>query len=104
MASKIAIISDEFKLILNNDYGLPPQNFFPTSPPIAKIELYDKKKDPLEKKNIAPQEKEMVQYLLQKIYKIHQVEARKIQTKEKEKEKEMDKEFEETLRALGYIR
>jgi len=104
MASKIAIISDEYKLILNNDFGLPPQNFFPTSPPMAKIELYDKKKDPQEKKNIAHQEKEMVQYLLQKIYKLHRVEAGKKQTTEKEKDKGMDRELEETLRALGYIR
>ena len=104
MASKIAINSGKFKLILNNDFGLPPEDFFPCPPPIAKVELYDLKKDPLENKNIAHQEKEMVQYLLKKIYEIHQAEAERKQKKEKEKDKRIDKELEETLRALGYIR
>ena len=100
LPSRIAISQNEFKLVLNNDFGLPPEQYFPCPPPIAQVELYDLKKDPQEKKNISREKIEMVQSLLKKIYELYEVEP----GKELLKSKEMDKELEEVLRALGYIR
>ncbi|MFQ6082103.1 MAG: sulfatase [Candidatus Aminicenantia bacterium] len=100
LPSRIAVNFNRFKLILNNDFGKPPEYFFPCPPPIAKAEFYDLKNDPVEKKNIVHQEKGMVQDLLKKIYKIYQLRPKKGQ----KKSKVLDKELEETLKALGYIR
>ena len=101
LPTKVAINLGEFKLILNNKFGMPPEHYLPIPAPIAKVELYDLKKDHPEKKNIAPQEKEVVQYLLKKIYELYPVGAEK---KGPKKEKELDTEMEEILKALGYIR
>jgi hypothetical protein len=97
---KIALIQNGYKLILNNDFGQPPETYLPVPPPIALVELYDIKNDPLEKNNIAPQNEDIVRDLVDKIYAIYESSA-----KEKvKKRKGLDKELEETMRALGYIR
>ncbi len=98
LPERVAINLNEYKLVLNNEYGNPPEKFFPCPPPIAKVELYNLKEDPLEKENIALQDKEMVQNLLKKIYETFLLRAEKGR-----KAKARDEEMEKTLRALGYI-
>jgi len=97
---KITLIRNGYKLILNNDFGQPPESYLPVPAPIALVELYDIKNDPLERNNIAPQNEDIVRDLIDKISAIYESHA-----KEKvKKRKGLDKELEETMRALGYIR
>ncbi len=97
---KITLIRNGYKLMLNNDFGQPPETYLPVPPPIALVELYDIKNDPLERNNIAPQNEDIVRDLIDKISAIYESSA-----KEKvKKRKGLNKELEETMRALGYIR
>jgi arylsulfatase A-like enzyme len=97
---KITLIRNGYKLMLNNDFGQPPETYLPVPPPIALVELYDIKNDPLERNNIAPQNEDIVRALIDKIYAIYESSAKETA----KKRKGLDKELEETMRALGYIR
>ncbi|NOR13136.1 MAG: sulfatase-like hydrolase/transferase [Candidatus Aminicenantes bacterium] len=97
---KITLIRNGYKLMLNNDFGQPPETYLPVPPPIALVELYDIKTDPLERNNIAPQNEDIVRALIDKIYAIYESSAKETA----KKRKGLDKELEETMRALGYIR
>jgi arylsulfatase A-like enzyme len=100
LPARIAVNFKGFKLILNRDYGHPPEHYLPVPPPIARIELYDMKNDPLERQNIADQNPKLVRELIDKIYVNHPIKS----DKAGKKKTTLDKDFEETLRALGYIR
>ena len=97
---RIALIQNGYKLIMNNDFGRSPEFYLPVPPPIAKFELYDMKKDPTEKHNLFDQKSAIIRDLLSKIPEIYQTQPEM----SKEKRKSRDKDFEETMRALGYIR
>ncbi len=97
---KITVIRNGYKLILNNDFGQPPEHYLPVPPPIAQVELYDIKNDPFERNNIAPENEGIVSDLIGKIYAVYESSTREAG----KKRKGMDKELEETMRALGYIR
>jgi arylsulfatase A-like enzyme len=97
---KVSLVKDRYKLILNNDFGQPPEFYLPVPPPIARVELYDIETDPFERNNIAPKNEGIVRDLIDKIYAAYESSAKK-STK---KRKGLDKDLEETMRALGYIR
>jgi arylsulfatase A-like enzyme len=97
---KIALFQNGYKLIMNNDFGRPPEFYLPVPPPIAKFELYDMKKDPTETHNLFDQKSAIIRDLISKIPGIYQAQPEM----SKEKRKSRDKDFEETMRALGYIR
>lgn len=97
LPARITMNSDKFKLILNNDFGHPPEFYLPPPPPIAKVELYDLENDPLENRNIALQKQELVQKMLKALLRAYPLKRGKAD------EKGMQKELERTLKALGYI-
>lgn len=97
---KIALFQNGYKLIMNNDFGRPPEFYLPVPPPIAKFELYDMKKDPTEMHNLFNQKGAIIRDLISKIPEFYQAKPEL----SKEKRKSRDKDFEETMRALGYIR
>jgi arylsulfatase A-like enzyme len=97
---KIALFQNGYKLIMSNDFGKPPEFYLPVPPPIAKFELYDMKKDPTETHNLFDQKSTIIRDLMSKIPEIYQVKPEM----SREKRKSRDKDFEETMRALGYIR
>ncbi len=100
LPTRIAFTWEGYKLILNNDYGNPPEHYLPPPPPIALVELYDRTNDPSENFNIAEQNEAIVKEIIDKIYTIYESSA----NARGKKRKGMDKELEETMRALGYIR
>jgi arylsulfatase A-like enzyme len=97
---KIALFQNGYKLIMNNDFGSPPEFYLPVPPPIAKFELYDMRKDPIEMFNIFEQQSGIVRDLINRITEIYQTKA----ALSREKRISRDKDFDETMRALGYIR
>jgi arylsulfatase A-like enzyme len=97
---KVTLIRSGYKLILNHDFGQPPETYLPNPPPLSLVELYDITKDPLESENIAPQNDDIVKDLIDQIFALYESSAKDAP----KQRKGMDKELEETLRALGYIR
>jgi len=97
---KVTLIHKQYKLVLNQDFGRSPETYLPVPPPVALVELYDIKNDPLENENIAPQNEDIVKDLIDHIYALYESTTRE----KAKKRKGLDKELEETLRALGYIR
>jgi arylsulfatase A-like enzyme len=98
---RVAIIQGQHKLIMNDDY--PPEAytyFSPPPPPKERIELYNFQDDPLEKRNLARQNPNLVQELLRKTEEL----LKKSNVEKKSEKFTLDKNLEEQLRALGYIR
>lgn len=105
---KSCIIKENYKLILNESYPerKTSDTFWTfTAPPFLqeKIELYDIEKDPQEKFNLAEQDRNKVQELLELI-RIDYQKAKEVQQDIKLSKPKMDKKLEERLRSLGYIR
>jgi arylsulfatase A-like enzyme len=100
LPAKIALFQNGYKLIMNNDFGRPPEYYLPIPPPIAKFELYDMQRDPTELHNLFDQKSAIIRNLISKIPEIYRVRSKRPSAKRKE----MDKDFEKTMRALGYIR
>jgi arylsulfatase A-like enzyme len=100
LPTRIAFTWKGYKLILNNDYGNPPEQYLPSPPPIAQVELYDKTNDPTEIHNIAEENEAIVKEIIEKIYTIYESSAKA----HRRKRKVIDKALEETMRALGYSR
>jgi arylsulfatase A-like enzyme len=100
LPTRIVFTWKGYKLILNNDYGNSPEQYLPSPPPIALVELYNRITDPSEKFNIAEQNEDIVKEIIDKIYTLYESSTRV----HRKKRKSMDKEFEETMRALGYIK
>jgi arylsulfatase A-like enzyme len=97
---KIALFQNGYKLIMNNDFGRPPEFYLSVLAPVAKFELYDMQKDPTEMHNLFDQKGAIIRDLISKIPEFYQAKSEL----SKEKRKSRDKDFEETMRALGYIR
>lgn len=95
---KISVIYKNYKLILNR---IIHKDKFKDQAPPEELELYNLKVDPMEKNNLANEDKQMVKYLLEKIEQYSHQEKR-IKFKRTEKPI-IDKELEERLKALGYI-
>jgi len=100
LPSRIAVYQRPFKLIINNNFDLPPEHFQPAPPPIAKIELYNIDKDPEEKQNIAQYHPKIVRRFIREINKLYIEEMKKMIKHQKSDRKEL----EERMRALGYIK
>jgi len=108
--SKICVIIDNNKTIINEDYPSSQEqldNEFArkTLPPfpLEKIELYDLKKDSLEKNNIATQERRTIRQLWKSISTYYH-KAKKIEQISAPVKAALDKQLEEKLESLGYIR
>ncbi len=97
---KVTLIRNGYKLVMNHDFGQPPETYLPVPPPIGLVELYDISKDPFEMNNIAPQNEDIVRDLIDQIYVLYEGSGKEAA----KKRKGLDKELEETMRALGYIR
>ncbi len=97
---KIGLFLDPFKLVINEDY--PPQAYkwFSPSPPRQEdLELYDLRKDPGERKNLAGLEKNIVQELISRV----QVLLKDLERERSVRKLPLDRDLLERLRALGYI-
>jgi arylsulfatase A-like enzyme len=95
-----AVVREGWKFLVNRDYE--PEAFTYFSPPPARIEkaeLYDLGRDPLEKRNLAGQERNRSRELLDLLQKVFQEGQEKL----KSRKFLLDKELEDRLRALGYI-
>jgi arylsulfatase A-like enzyme len=100
LPAKISLFQNGYKLIVNNDFGRPPEYYLPIPPPIAKFELYDMQRDPTESHNLCDQKSAIIRNLISKIAEIYRARL----TRPSAKRKAMNKDFEKTMRALGYIR
>lgn len=101
---KIAIIFDDYKLIYNQPFNPRDLDFFKdyTLPPeTPKLELYDLKKDPYEKHNIAYTHPGLRKKMMPVILKIERLIKKKLSSKRKKKS--LDKEVEDQLKELGYL-
>jgi arylsulfatase A-like enzyme len=98
---RVVIFQGQHKLIMNDDYPPEAYTFFSPPPPRQEpIELYNFHDDPLEKRNLARQNPNLVQELLRKTERV----LKKSNVKKKSEKFTLDKNLEEQLRALGYIR
>jgi arylsulfatase A-like enzyme len=98
---RIALIRSPYKLIINQDYPARAYEYFSPPPPKQEaVELYHLGRDPLERKNLADQERNITQEF------IKQAEAflKRGDRGKKSQKFVWDKALEEKLRALGYIK
>jgi len=98
---RIALIRSPYKLVINQDYSARAYEYFSPPPPKQEaVELYHLGRDPLERKNLADQERNLAQEL------IKQAEAflKRGDRGRKSQKFLWDKALEEKLRALGYIK
>jgi len=97
---KISMNEGKEKLILNKKFSKEDLEFFVSSPPALKpTEIYNLILDPGEQQNIADEQAELANLIIQKINKIYR-EAKKRKTRKME----MNEELKKQLEALGYIR
>jgi arylsulfatase A-like enzyme len=97
---RIGLFLDPFKLVINEDY--PPQAYKWFSPPPPReedLELYDLRRDPGEKKNLAGLKRNVVQELISKV----QVLLKDLEKERSVRKLPLDRDLLERLRALGYI-
>jgi arylsulfatase A-like enzyme len=98
---RIALIRSPYKLVINQDYPARAYQYFTPPPPKQEaVELYHLDRDPLERKNLADQERNLAQELakLAEAYLKEGVQGKKSQRFV------WDEGLEEKLRALGYIK
>jgi len=100
LPKRVGIIRSPYKFILNEKYPTQAFEYFSPPPPHLELqELYNLNLDPLEKRNLANQEKNLTQAMMR--------EAEAYLTGKKAQAKSrniaLDKSFEEKLRALGYL-
>ena len=97
---RIGLFLDPFKLVINEVY--PPQAYKWFSPPPPRqedLELYDLRRDPGEKKNLASLKRNVVQELISKV----QVLLKDLEKERSVRKLPLDRDLLERLRALGYI-
>ncbi len=97
---KISTNKGKEKLILNKKFSKEDLEFFISQPPVLKpIEIYNLIMDPGEQRNIADEQAELANLIIQKINKIYK------EAKIKKTGKlELDEELKKQLKALGYIK
>lgn len=105
ISQKFTIIKDNYKIIYNykitenqkkffEKFGLPPE--------VNKIELYNLKTDPEEKRDISKNNRHIVKGFLPLIKRIMQ-KIKKYHTNNKNFKKKLDPEVEKQLKTIGYI-
>jgi len=97
---KISMNKGKYKLILNKEFSQEDLDFFTAPPPHKnQIELFNLLTDPKEKNNIAQENPDITNLIVQKINDIYS-QAKKRKTGKTE----IDEKLKEQLKALGYIR
>ena len=97
---KVAINRDKHKFILNHDFKPEDLAYFSSPPPdFDPTELFDLEADPDELKNIAREDSQLAQALLD-FLKTHNKQKRKVVPESAK----IDQELREQLKALGYIK
>jgi arylsulfatase A-like enzyme len=97
---KVAINRDKHKFILNHDFKPEDLAYFFSPPPdFDPTELFDLETDPDELKNIAREDSQLAQTLLD-FLKTHNKQKRKVVPESAK----IDQELREQLKALGYIK
>ncbi len=100
LPKRVGIIRIPYKFILNEKYPAQAFEYFSPPPPHLELqELYNLNLDPLEKKNLANQERNLAQEMMREAEAY--LTGKKAQTKSRNIA--LDKSFEEKLRALGYL-
>ncbi|MCK5058898.1 MAG: sulfatase-like hydrolase/transferase [Candidatus Aminicenantes bacterium] len=102
---KFAIINGDYKLIYNETFSAKDLDYFKPyalPPQTPQIEIYDLKKDPLEKHNIADEKSELLKKLLPLIKKIKNI-IKNNTAEKKKKGTPLDEEAKKQLESLGYI-
>lgn len=101
MPGKISLIQGRYKIILNDRYT--PRAYVYYSPPPPQedpVMLFDLKRDPLERHNLASQKGEITRRMLAEL----QPYIRAVKNQRPGEKAVVDKELEERLRALGYVK
>jgi arylsulfatase A-like enzyme len=102
---KFALINGDYKIIYNESFSVKDLDYFSPyalPPQTPQIEVYDLKKDPLEKHNIAGVKAELVKKMLPIIIKIKNIIKKNMAEKNK-RGTPLDEEAKKQLESLGYI-
>jgi arylsulfatase A-like enzyme len=100
LPKRVAIIRSPYKFILNEKYPAQAYEYFSPPPPRLELqELYNLDLDPLEKRNLADQERNLAREMMREA----EAYLTGIKKGTKSHDIALDKAFEEKLKALGYI-